>query len=88
LIKANSNHIKAKSHYEFSKHNGGGSPEKFNLKQAAAEIHMSAKNDDLIDRMLLNSRSKQGKKVNSSKDSKQKTSKTNHTKIVNKYGST
>ena len=69
LFKANSNHIKSKSHYEFAK-NSSNSPEKFNLKAIAAEIQMaSGKNEDLIEKMILNSRSKH-KKVQNSKDSK------------------
>lgn len=40
LIKANSNHIKSKSHYEFAK-NSSNSPEKFNLKAIAAELQMA-----------------------------------------------
>jgi len=57
LFKTNSNHIKSKSHYDFTK-NASNSPEKYNLKAVAAELAMSNKNDDLIEKMLLNSRTK------------------------------
>jgi hypothetical protein len=90
LFKQNSNHIKSKSHYDLlNAKNNSCSPEKFNLKAIAAEIQIAnGKNEDLIEKMILNSRTKvHHKKVMSSKEAK-KPKESTRVKIINKYSST